>query len=625
MSSREEFSPENLQNFPNNGPSSLGEDRGQHDFQTTTESDLGTQKTPTFGPAAFIIVFLLAALVGLTVFFGIPALKPFYSSWRVDQFIKQAERMLAAEDYRSANIMLKNAWRHLNNLDPDNPARKVKGKQIFILLSEASKKAGENDYPLYLGMALEIDPKDEALAVRTVRALIESKNQDIAGVIVPSISAAYPDNAEILHLLGIMLLERGELNAGYNALKRAAELAPNSEAIRLSLGTLEALSRDPEIAERGRKIIRQARQNPDFYKVATTSLAEVTSLTNVEESLKLWDEIIARYPDDFDARIKRLNLIQSIKPNEVRKEIDKLWNQFKTLSERLQLILRSYSWLSVADAQELINRLPDSDRKTSSARLLQISLDAANQEWNKVIDTAKLITEDTDAPDHQRVVAWLWIARSNKALGNEDVATTSIRNATQQAKEIPQLLLLSGQQLEVWGMHAEAQNFYRQAAKGAGPIQLIALNNIARYFQTQRNSTELLLVYEKLLQLQPANPLVMNNVAALLLMRNEQLARALDLAQQVYMANPANQRVPQIADTYALALALNKRVAEALEVYSKMPVTSLQNPSIRLHYARVLALAGDKDQAWNVLKDINTLELFREEQEMLDSLRKELL
>ena len=597
----------------------------EQEDESVEEVSIDTPAAKTFGPLAFVVLFVLAALIALAAFFGIPAVKPFYSSWRAEQFIKQAEVMLAGDDYRSAYIMLRNAWRHLNNLDPESHLRKANSKKLFILLSESSRKAGESDYPLYLGMALEADPKDESLAVETVRALVESKRHDISPVLVPSITASFPNNAEIFHLLGIMMLQRGELDAGYNALKRASELDPNSESIKLSLGTIEALSREPAVAERGRETISRARQNPELYKVATVSLAEITSLTDTNKALELWDEVVARYPDDFDARIKRLNLIHRSKPQEVREQIDKLWSQFTSISDRLQLVAQSFGWLGVDIAQQLLERLPNADRIKPSARLLQIALDAARQQWQKVIETARLITEDQEAPVHQKVVGWLWMARANKEMGNDDVAASSIRNASQQASNIPQLLLISGQQLEFWNMNSEAQIFYKQAANSTGPVQLLALNSLAIHAQAKRNAADLLQIYEKLLQLLPSNPLLTNNVAALLLMRNEQLNRALDLAQQVYMANPANQRVPQIADTYALALALNNRVAEALEIYSKIPVNALEIASIRLHYARVLAMAGRQDQSWEILKEINTADLFREEQEMLDNLRKDLL
>jgi len=579
----------------------------------------------TFGPAAFLIFFAVFAGIFLLFLFGLPAIQPIYSSWRVEQYVNQAQRMISNEDYRSANIMLRNAWRHLNRLGSDHPNWKNKAKLILRLFAESSYKTGEKEYPLYYAYAFEQDPEDENLASETLQALIESKRNDLAVIIIPTIAAKFENNPQILHLIGMLLIDLGELQQGYTTLKKAAELAPNNQNISLSLGVVEALSQDPTIAERGRQALLQARNNPDLHFTATTSLAEIYSHTDPEKSLELWNEVVEKYPDDFESKVKRVRILHRLRPADVAQEVEKIWLKFPSLQQRLILILISSELQGIDFAQDLLDRLPNKDRFSPSARLLQISLYAAREQWNNVIETAQFVTEDTDAPDHQVVSAWLWIARANKNLGNEDTAATSIQNAAQKASNIPLLLLVAAQQLERWGMNSEAQVLYRQASNYSGGIQLIALNSLARYAQQQRNSTELLEIFEKLHILRPNNPLIMNNLAALLLMRNEQIPRALDLAQQVYMASAANQRVPEIADTYALALALNNRVAEALEVYSKLPLTSLENPSIRLHYARVLALAGQKDDAWEILKEVNSVQLFREEQEMLDALRKELL
>ncbi len=613
------------------------EDNGEHDaadpsaFETANNGSLEHEDTQdlerpkSFGPLAFLILFAIGAVIGLVAFFGVPAALPLYSFWRVEQQLQQAENLLNSSDGRSAQIMLRNAYRHATNLPPTDERRKTVLKRLLILMSEASRQTGDTDYPVFMGMALELDPKDEQLAVRTIRAVIESQRQELANLIVPLVLQNFSENPEVLHLVGIMLLERGELDAGYNTLKKALDLAPDKKAIKLSLGTIEALSKDVEVAERGIKILLEARQDPEFYKVATNSLAEIYSLNNKQRSLELWEELIQKHPDEFDLRIKKILVQHNINPELTRPELDRLWAQFNKLPDRLQIIIRALSLLGVSSSRELLDRLPAVDRVTPPAMLLQITLDASEQKWPEVLHTARELSQNQEAPTHQQVVGWLWMARAQRMLGNDDVVSTSLRNAAQKAGDSAQLLLLCAQQLESWNMNTEAQIFYRQAAKLGGPAQLLALNNMARYAQFQRNSSELMEIYEMLYKIQPNNALVLNNLAALLLMRNQDLPRALDLIQQVYLANKANQRIPQIADTYALALALNGRVAEALEIYSTVQINALDNPAIRLHLARVLSLAGKRDEAWQIIQPINSKDLFREEQELLEQLRRELL
>ena len=108
--------------------------------------------------------------------------------------------------------------------------------------------------------------------------------------------------------------------------------------------------------------------------------------------------------------------------------------------------------------------------------------------------------------------------------------------------------------------------------------------------------------YRKVLELQPHNPMALNNVAWLLVKQGKPGA--------VAMAERANALLPDstpLMDTLAAALAADNKVTQAIEVQARAVARNPGDPGLKLHLARLYAKEGDKARARSELEGLARL------------------
>jgi tetratricopeptide (TPR) repeat protein len=106
-------------------------------------------------------------------------------------------------------------------------------------------------------------------------------------------------------------------------------------------------------------------------------------------------------------------------------------------------------------------------------------------------------------------------------------------------------------------------------------------------------------MYEKALELDPGFAPAANNLAWMLLQKNEDLHRALDLVKRAKKQLPDD---PNVSDTFGLAIIrlglYASAVTELSEAVKKLP----DNPTVLYHLALAHWKNGEKDKAIEVLK-----------------------
>lgn len=98
--------------------------------------------------------------------------------------------------------------------------------------------------------------------------------------------------------------------------------------------------------------------------------------------------------------------------------------------------------------------------------------------------------------------------------------------------------------------------------------------------------------FEALLEQNPENPVVLNNLAWIYLEVGD--ARSLEYAEKANKLLPEN---PEIMDTYAWILLANGEVEQAIRLLNTAIIKAPNNPDIRFHYAKALVEVGQESQA----------------------------
>lgn len=552
----------------------------------------------------FIIVLFCAGGVGF--FLALGWLKPQYHKVRAAMYNDSARKFLEQGDKESARIQLQNSLRH----DPDRA-------DTWSMWAEILREQGDKQYLFFLAKAYELNSSDEKSAIAALRACVENRRADIANLLLQKILKTFPNNPEVWHLTGVLFLSQQRYPEGYQALNKAKELAPDDQRIQVSIATLELVSSDPAISKRGREKLEQLRDKPEFFAAATQSLAEATSVQDPAAAVKLWEEVIAKSPDNWAARLRRLDLRRKIEPNSSEVEIEILWKIAKTAPQRRDLIVRTGSWLGPEAAVRRLELLDPAERDQPETRLIELAVFASQNRWEEAAELARSETKKVGTPE-QLLNFWLWLCRAQFQVNDSSSARVTVRSAVQLVGNDHQLAFRAGDTLERWNMSEQALEFYAIAETSTTRLKLLALTRSLRIHERQRDTDKMLECYDKMLAVLPGNLVIKNNTAALLLLGNKDLERAMGLAKEVYEQKPDEINV---ADTYARALALNGRVQEAVAVYAKMPVDAFKQSAIRLHYADALRLAGRVAEAKQQVADLDPQSLLPKEQDVLKRIK----
>jgi Flp pilus assembly protein TadD len=109
-------------------------------------------------------------------------------------------------------------------------------------------------------------------------------------------------------------------------------------------------------------------------------------------------------------------------------------------------------------------------------------------------------------------------------------------------------------------------------------------------------------VYRKVLDSQPDNPSILNNLA----WASAQLQdpKAIEYAERAHKLAPDN---PAIMDTLGVLLIEKGETARSLELLRKATAMAPQSPGIRLNLAKALIKAGQKEAARKELDELSKL------------------
>ncbi len=187
------------------------------------------------------------------------------------------------------------------------------------------------------------------------------------------------------------------------------------------------------------------------------------------------------------------------------------------------------------------------------------------------------------------------------------------------AQHPPQPFLL-GELAISWNWRKEALELLWVAAADA-KTQAQALTDLWELYAKSRETRELLRVAKAQSEMDPLNPAYKNSEAFLSLLLYGYTGRAERLAHEATVEKPA---VPEWATTYAFALNLAGKRAEAKEVIDSIPAEEEGRPGVALYCALVLAANGEADRAWACLDKTDPAGLLPEERKLAEKLAQQL-
>ena len=131
----------------------------------------------------------------------------------------------------------------------------------------------------------------------------------------------------------------------------------------------------------------------------------------------------------------------------------------------------------------------------------------------------------------------------------------------------------------------------------------------------QGNTANLNRLFTRIMEVEPANEEVRNNLAYTSLLLDSNVTRAGLIAKNLAVANPKN---PYYASTYALALYKQGRVAEALARLDALTASERVDPVRMLLRAMCLAALGQAAPASDLINDVVVTDMLPEEKRLAE-------
>jgi cellulose synthase operon protein C len=235
---------------------------------------------------------------------------------------------------------------------------------------------------------------------------------------------------------------------------------------------------------------------------------------------------------------------------------------------------------------------------------------------DKQPDRARAIARAAQKRRPLEPLGWELEAEVEGALANPKGAALAYRGAFERG-DSPERAVLLHRALLASDENA-AQQFQQRRLKSA-PADAFFIVHLAETAQRAGHTAEAEARYRQALQVQPDNPLVMNNLADLLLQRQD--VGALALAQRAASMAP---QLPGVLDTLAAAHAQARQHDQAVKVQQRAVALLPGDPTLRLNLASYLLARGDKDAAREQLQHALRPGLPAEQREEAERLRGQL-
>jgi Flp pilus assembly protein TadD len=189
------------------------------------------------------------------------------------------------------------------------------------------------------------------------------------------------------------------------------------------------------------------------------------------------------------------------------------------------------------------------------------------------------------------------LAETQLRLGQHDAA---IKELKQLVEEQPSSTAMHAKLADAYRLAGDAPNAIAEFQKAAdlapnqtGPNVMLGYL-LARVGRTQEAKAR----YERALAAAPDDPILLNNLAALLADSGGDLAEGMRHAQRALSKDPEN---PQMKDTVGWIYAKMKNSGAAVQILDTLTRKYPKNPTFRYHLGYAMLQSGQKEQARNQL------------------------
>ena len=531
--------------------------------------------------------------------------------------------LLAGEAYRTKGEFVR-AAEYLERaaaLDPNNASVHTGLGMNRLAAGDTERAAAE------FTSASQLKPGEQKADFLLVQTHLMGKQYDKALEAILSLEKKQPNNPEIQFLRGLAYAGKGDLpNARVN-FERALSLQPTFYFAARALAQLDLKDGNAPAARKRFETILEADKN---NLPALVALANLAANQGQEKDYVAWLERAAKsHPTALSPRAYLAHFY--MRKREPAKALS-VAREARSADPKnpLALHLLATMQFAVGDKENAITSYTELIRMTPEWPLVYYDL-AAVQLANNNAPAAKASLNKALEIDPTYLNAKVALVRLELQAGKPTEALQIAQQIQKQTPKSPLGFILEGDARMALSKFSEAATAYEKAlgiAKDgilavkihrarslAGdsskadaellkwiadhPRDAAARGHLAQTYMASGKNKAAIEQYEFLLQKNPDNGALLNNLA--LLYQNEKDPRALATAERASKLNPQNSA---ILDTLGWILVEQGQLGRGLEVLQIAAAGAPGEPSINYHYAVALAKSGDKQKARKQLETL---------------------
>jgi len=379
-------------------------------------------------------------------------------------------------------------------------------------------------------------------------------------------------------------MEDGEIKRARERFSRIYESDETNTQVMVALAQLEEQAGS---SEKSLMWLEQARKVDKNARVPRLILARYyLKSKQLNKSLAVTEELLSIDKKSGRALVQHAAVLLAMdKPNEAAIVYEKITEYFPKQNGGYLALAKIYTSLGKkSEASAVLTRMELTIKNEVVAALARIEMELQSKNPDKAIKLASQLIDKHP----ENYAAHLLMANGKKAKGDNQGAIKSLKNAVKYSERKEPILQL-------------AQLLFQQNKKKMALTELakwlkVHKNHEVRFFrasilQSMGDLKNAAADYEKIIEVDTTNPLVLNNLALIYL--ESDIKKSLSIAE---LAIKRADNVPEILDTHGWVLIADGQFDRGVEQLQKAFKAS-KNSEIRYHLAYGLEKQGKNEEA----------------------------
>ena len=551
----------------------------------------------------------------------------------------KTEQTLSAEDKRLFNYFFSEALNQeaLGNNDASFDLLQ-KAVSIDSMSGAASYMLG-NDYLVLnqvdkaldlFGKAARIDTTNFWYAMQEVNVLMAINRQQEAADLLVDINKRWPNEPEVSFSTAEVYRRMGKLDKAIEAFDKLQEEVGLNEALVMQKFNLYKMNGQIDSAFIELQTLSDAHPSVAQYKILVgDQYLEQGMLREADSVFSMLEPELGKDPYWLISRSNYFNRVGNIKAGDnlvkaalINEDLD-VNLKVDLLDEYLKTLFRKGENLDGVDSlfTTVINQHPQSGELNNLYFRFLVTVDR-NKEAAEQLGYAK----DKDPMNKE---LWTNLASIYAEIEDYDKMQQTMEDALEVFENDPQIYEYIGIS---YGLQKETENSiaaYKQALKYTPEQQVNKKSEISGYIADnyfQMDSIALAFeAYDKALEYNPQNVLVLNNYGYHLSLEGEDLYKAERMSGQAVKLEPKN---PTYLDTYAWIYFKQGNYMLA-HFYIRQAMQNLKEPSFEIldHYGDILFMDGQAEKAieqWEKALEIADKEFTKPDEERIELVKKKI-